>query len=186
MMNHDQTPLDELANQLEHQEAEADHVPLPRRRRFDRARVNVNLTSLIDVTFLLLIYFMVATSMTGAEEGYRMDLPGRSGAAAIDPFKLDEEPLRISITSTGLGPTMYRISIDGPYPQPATFQDLYAFLNSAQVNPINAASGGGSLFTPAHPIIIQPTRHTRWEHAIEALNAAVRAHYTNVTFAKPG
>ena len=43
----------------------------------------------------------------------------------------------------------------------------------------------GGLFEADHPIIIEPTGTTRWEHAMEAFNAAVRARYTNVTFAPP-
>jgi len=165
-------------------QAKPDQIPLPPRRGRRRARVTVNLTSLIDVTFLLLIYFMVATSMTGAEEVYRMDLPDREGVGSQDPFKLDDEPLRISVTSTGIGPDMYRLRIDGPYPQPANFDELYRFLSSKQVNETNIAAG--AMFEPNHPIIIQPSRSTRWDHAMEAFNTAARARYTNVTFAKPG
>jgi biopolymer transport protein ExbD len=161
-------------------------VPLPPRRGRRRARVTVNLTSLIDVTFLLLIYFMIATSMTRAEEVYRMDLPAREGVGPGDPFAIDDEPLRILISSSGLGPDMYALRIDGPYPQPATFESLFDFLRSRQVNPENAGASRGALFPADHPIVIQPTRTTRWEHAMEAFNAAARAHYTNVTFSKPG
>jgi hypothetical protein len=42
------------------------------------------------------------------------------------------------------------------------------------------------MFPADHPIIVQPARATRWEHAMEAFNAAARARYSNVTFAKPG
>ena len=157
-------------------------VPLPARRGRRRTRLSVNLTSLIDVTFLLLIYFMVATSMTAAEEAYRMDIPAREGVSQADPFTLDAQPLRIVVTSTGLAPDMYRLRLEGPYGQPATFDDLFQFLSSRQVSPDTTAG----LFERDHPIIIQPARTTRWEHAMEAFNAAARARYTNVTFAKPG
>ena len=162
-----------------------DDLPLPPRRMRRRARFSVNLTSLIDVTFLLLIYFIMATSMTGSEEFFRMQLPASEGSGPGDPFALDDEPLRIIVTSTGIGPDMYQLRIDGPYPQPENFQALYAFLNSKQVNEQNIASRGGALFRPQHPIIIQPSRSTRWEHAIEAFNSAARARYTNITFSKP-
>jgi biopolymer transport protein ExbD len=157
-------------------------VPLPARRGRRRTHLTVNLVSLIDVTFLLLIYFMVATSMTNAEEAYRMDIPAREGVSAADPFTLDAQPLRIVVTSTGLAPDMYRLRVEGPYGQPATFDDLNQFLAARQVSSDTA----GGLFERDHPIVIQPTRTTRWEHAMEAFNAAARARYTNVTFAKPG
>jgi hypothetical protein len=110
-----------------------------------------------------------------------MDLPNRDGAgSAADPFQLDDEPLRIGVSSTGLSADLYRLRIDGPYPQPDTFEALHDFLRGAQVN----ESSSGGLFEPDHPIVIQPTRSTRWEHVIEAFNAAARARFTNVTFAK--
>ena len=153
-----------------------------RRRRRHAMQLKVNVTSLIDVTFLLLVYFMVATSFTASEEVYRTDIPNREGAGSGDPFELQDDPLRIIVTSTGLAPDMYRLQIDGPYSQPTSFDDLYTFLSSRQVR----AETTGGMFPAEHPIIVQPTRSTRWEHAMEAFSAAARARYTNVTFAKPG
>jgi len=162
-----------------------DYVRSRPRRSRARPRLNVNLTSLIDVTFLLLIYFMVATNMTMGEEAYRMDLPDRSAISANsqhDPFSLDQEPLRIVVASTGPRFDDYHLSIDGPYQQPTTFEELMVFLRKSQINDENA--GSVMLFEPKHPIIIQPSRGARWEHAIEAFNAAARARYTNITFGK--
>lgn len=144
--------------------------------------MTLNMTSMIDIVFLLLIYFIVATDFRAAEEAYRMDIPAREGASQADPFTLDNEPLRITVTSTGLAPDMYRLRLDGPYPQPETFDDLFAFLSSRQVR----SDTSGGLFEPDHPIVIQPSRASRWEHAMQAYNSAARARYSNVTFAKPG
>jgi biopolymer transport protein ExbD len=153
-----------------------------RRRKRAPMHLKINVTSLIDVTFLLLVYFMVATSFTASEEVYRTDIPRREGAGEADPFELDDEPLRVTVTSTGLAPDMYRLSIDGPYAQPTTFEELNSFLAANQAR----ADTTGGLFEPDHPIVIQPARTTRWDHAMEAFNAAARARYTNVTFARPG
>ena len=43
----------------------------------------------------------------------------------------------------------------------------------------------GGLFLPEHPIIIEPTTTTKWQHVLEAFNAAARARYTNVTLGAP-
>jgi biopolymer transport protein ExbD len=151
------------------------------------AKISLAMTSMIDVVFLLLIYFLVATDFRMGEELYRMDLPNRDDAGSgADPFTLDDQPLRILVNSTGLGPDMYQLRIDGPYPQPPDFESLHAFLQQKQVNPENASIGSGAMFESDHPVVIQPTKATRWEHAMEAFNAAARARYTNVTFAKPG
>jgi len=151
------------------------------RRPRGPAKLSLSMTSMIDVVFLLLIYFLVATDFRLGEEVYRLDLPDRTGAGSPDPFELDNEPLRISVMSTGLSASMYRLTIEGPYPQPESFEKLFEFLDQTMVGRVES----GALFEADHPIIIQPSRSTRWEHAIEAFNAAARARYTNVTFAKP-
>ncbi len=139
------------------------------------ARLSLNLTAMIDVVFLLLIYFLVATDFKLGEEIYRLDLPRRSLRA--DPFELPRDPLRIAVASTGSG-AGYLIRVEGAAAQPASFQELFEFLAQNQ----QSAAAVGGLFEPDHPIIIEPGPATRWEHAIEAFNAAVRARYSNVKF----
>ncbi len=138
-------------------------------------RLSLNLTAMIDVVFLLLIYFMVATEFKLGEEIYRLDLPRRSLQA--DPFELPRDPLRIAVASTGSG-AGYLIRVEEAAAQPANFQELFVFLARNQ----RSAAAVGGLFDPDHPIIIEPGAATRWEHAVEAFNAAVRARYTNVKF----
>jgi biopolymer transport protein ExbD len=155
----------------------------PRRRRSHHAQhIVVNLTSLIDVTFLLLIYFMVATDFRTREQVFRMDLPERRAAGrGADPFALDQQPLRIEVDSSEFAARAYRLRLDGPYRQPTSYDELLQILRSYQINDANT----GGLFAPDHPIVIVPTATTRWEHAVEVLNAAARARYTNITFAPP-
>lgn len=156
------------------------HTARDRRRR-GQPRIGLNITPMIDVVFLLLVFFLVATNFKLGEELYRMDLPERGSAQAADPFELDDEPLRITIASTGPVQQTYRLTIEGPYPQPGDFRDLRNFLSQRRIG-----AGGDGLFADDHPIIIAPTARTRWEHVIGAFNAAVRAEYTNVTFSSPG
>lgn len=152
------------------------------RRDPPHTRMGLNLAAMIDVVFLLLIFFMVATRFKLGEEIYRLDLPERGEALAADPFKLDDEPLRITVTSHGRDAETYRIELDGPYDQPRTFDALHQFLRDRQLSPDHPAG----LFPTDHPILIQPGPATRWEHAIGAFNAAVRARYTNISFAETG
>ena len=149
----------------------------PKRRR--SSRLSLNLTAMIDVVFLLLIYFMVATEFKAGEEIYRLDLPERQAQQTTDPFDLDEEPLRIVVASTGTTRQAYRITVEGPYPQPRDFDELGDFLRSRRLGPHTRLG----LFEPEHPVVIVPTRLTRWEHAVEAFNTVVHAEYSNITFA---
>lgn len=154
-------------------------VPPARRRDFRRPRIGLNLTAMIDVVFLLLIYFMVATEFKAGEEIYRLDLPPEASARQpADPFELDEEPLRIRVASVGRLADAVRIEIDGPYPRPESFAALETFLRDRRIGP-GAALG---LFAGDHPIIIEPATTARWEHAVSVFNAVARAEYVNVTF----
>lgn len=170
------------AFQLEAEEEVIAHTRISQRRGRENARISLNLVAMIDVVFLLLIYFLTVTDFKLGEEIYRMDLPQRQPAAQLaDPFELDEDPLRIIIDSAGRGDDHYAISLSGPYESPATFDDLYDFLNQQQIS----ENKTGGFFAADHPIIVEPARNVRWEHAIEAFNAAAKARYTNVTFSKP-
>ncbi len=64
--------------------------------RRSRADVEVNLTPLIDVVFLLLIFFMVSTTFT-KETRFAIDLPTASG----DPPAVAQEQIEISISRQG-------------------------------------------------------------------------------------
>lgn len=152
------------------------HTGVRRRRGRGPASIGLNLTAMIDVVFLLLVYFMAATEFKLGEEIYRLDLPQRGVA---DPFELPREPLRIIVTSTGAAPDACSIRLSSGQ-APRSFQELFEVLAGNRRSPATL----GGLYEADHPLIIQPSATTSWEHAIEAFNAAVRARYTNVTFAK--
>jgi hypothetical protein len=54
----------------------------PPRRRFGGSGLSLNLTAMIDVVFLLLVYFMVGTEFKLGEEVFRLDLPDRQPSMA--------------------------------------------------------------------------------------------------------
>ncbi|MCP3905524.1 MAG: biopolymer transporter ExbD [Planctomycetes bacterium] len=163
-------------------EAVIEHVTARQRRARVRPRISLNLTPMIDVTFLLLVYFMVATQFKLGEEIYRLDLPERGSGRAADPFELDEEPLRIKIATIGVTPDDYRLRIEGPFEQPQSFDELHDFLRGRRIGPESV----GGLFETDHPIIIEPTRTTSWQHAVGAFDAAARARFTNITMGRAG
>ena len=136
------------------------------------------MTPMIDVVFLLLIYFMVATDFVVTEEIYRLDLPQRLGSGAPDdPFELERDPVRIGVHTTGPEPEDYALDLAGPWPQPTTFEELLAFLQRNLIR-----DEGSGLFPRDHPILVAPDPDTGWEHAVEAFSTAVRAGYVNVQF----
>lgn len=141
-----------------------------------RPRISLNLTSMIDVVFQLLIYFLVSTNFARGEQVFRMDLPAREQGDAADPFRLDEEPLRIELAAAGEDRVLIRLP--GPWPQPADFEGLFEFLRDRQLN----ASQPEGLFAVDHPIVVAPAAAVRWDASVEAFNSAVRAGYARISF----
>jgi biopolymer transport protein ExbD len=64
--------------------------------RQKKQEITVNLTPLIDVVFLLLIFFMVSTSFT-RETQIKLDLP----KADVEALKTEQQSLEISIDKEG-------------------------------------------------------------------------------------
>ena len=158
------------------------HRPLSRRHRID-SNLRLNLVSMIDVVFLLFMYFLLTANFTLGEEVFLIDVPSTQQAGLDDPFELPDRPLviRISTIGPGAGDCSIRIDLPGLEPTP-TFDALFRRLKDHQVRPGNSTG----LFTADNPIHVAPTAATRWEHAVEALNACVRAEYTNVRLLEPG
>jgi len=65
-------------------------------QRHQTDEINVNLTPLIDVVFLLLIFFMVSTTFT-RETQLEVDLPQADNSAEVT----QQRPLEVVITSAG-------------------------------------------------------------------------------------
>ncbi|MDH3645397.1 MAG: biopolymer transporter ExbD [Gammaproteobacteria bacterium] len=76
----------------------------------------INLTSLIDVVLLLLVFFMVSTSFTRESE-LKIELPQTAEAAA--PEQAVDEPMEITVTSQGGYLLQHRELINN---QPATLR----------------------------------------------------------------
>lgn len=67
-------------------------------RRTRREEVNVNLTPLIDVVFLLLIFFMVSTTFT-RETQLKLDLPESASGEPIE--NRNQEQIEVLISAAG-------------------------------------------------------------------------------------
>jgi|TARA_Y100000310_G_scaffold315424_1_gene365932 biopolymer transport protein ExbD len=64
--------------------------------RREKSEVDINITPLIDVVFLLLIFFMVSTTFT-KETHLSIDLP----EASADPLKIAKDQIDVSISKAG-------------------------------------------------------------------------------------
>ncbi|MDP6986900.1 MAG: biopolymer transporter ExbD [Phycisphaerales bacterium] len=139
--------------------------------------VALQIAPMIDVVFLLLMYFMVATDFSPSEEVFRLDLPAHSVGSA-DPLQLIDEPLRVRVVAAGAGGEHARITVDGPWEIAGSPEGLRTFLSDSLVP-------RGNLFLSDHPIVIVPSLRVGWGHVVAVFNAAVAAGCTNVTLETP-
>ncbi|MFO0828174.1 MAG: biopolymer transporter ExbD [Phycisphaerales bacterium] len=154
----------------------------PRRRSpgHSPATLALNLTPMIDVTFQLLVYFLLATSFVLGEEIYRVDLPDRS-EQRVRNVRMASDAIVIHVRSTGSGVDDYALDVEGPLPNVTTAAQLAEALAGSVVSVANPRG----TTTRSSPIVIAPTADARWEHAVTAFDAAVKAGFRHVAFA-PG
>ena len=147
----------------------------PRRRRY-AARgipITVNLAPMIDVTFLLLIFFLVTASFERAEGILASKLPKDTGAPAV---ALPISPIVVRLVETGPGYDDYTISIDHFENVPARFTELADYLRQIQQLPG---------FDKQTPVVIVAENEVRWDHVVSCWNAALRAGCESIAFAEP-
>jgi hypothetical protein len=145
------------------------------------AALQLNLTPMIDVVFLLMIYFLLVTNFARSEEAMGIDLPDPlASSAQTDPFEIIDEPVVIHIRSTGDAETAYRLRVDHPtIGAVSSYEGLYASLHQGRFDQ------GGYLFAENQQFILDPVRDARWEHTVATLNAVLRAGFTQISFADP-
>lgn len=111
-----------------------------------------NLTPLIDVVFLLLIFFLVATEFAEQERELRVLLPEASEA---QPLTSKPRELFVNIDAEG------RYFVSG---ETLTLDELYSALKLAWVNNPGRAS-----------VIIRADKRCPWQYVVAAINACLKA-----------
>ncbi len=126
-----------------------------------RAQLEVNLTSLIDVVFLLLIFFMVSTSFTKQSQ-IAIRLPEAASTAIIEEIP---QRIEIMITETGTFLVNGRELINN---RPETLR-----------NALQKVSAGGDKM----PMTISADANARHQHVVTAMDVAGRLGFTQISIA---
>lgn len=121
---------------------------------------DVNLTPMIDVVFLLLLFFMVSTSFI-RESSLKVDLPEATGEAMVE----QETPIDIVINAEG------NFSIN----------DVRLFDNSREAiaKALKAVAGDNK---DPH-VIISADANTDYQNIVTAMDTAQQLGYTRLTLA---
>jgi len=117
---------------------------------------------MIDVTFLLLTYFLVTTTFRQAEGQLPGSLP--HGVPPLPP----DPPIHLSIQPVGAANenALYQLDgVDKPLRSPRELADKLTARRDPQRN---------------QTLIIQASRGVRWRHVVEAFNQAVRAKFESI------
>ena len=156
------------------------HVSPRKRRRHSNAIGQLNLTSMIDVIFLLLIYFVVTSNFRVNEGVLTATLPQGSGKPQ-ETTKLPPQKIELLLSAGIVDDT--QVTIQHGSTTYASFGELRQSLAAQRLDPEAGQLNG--LYEADNPIIIQPAANVRWQHVVNAFNACMAAKYTNVSFAKP-
>ena len=125
----------------------------------------ITLTPLIDVVFLMLIFFMVSTTVS-KESRLQVQLPD----ATVEPVPLEEsKQLQIEISKEGFFAVRGPLIATQPLLNPS-----FAALSDA----IDSATGGKRELV----VVIRADRETHHEAVIKAMDVVRRLGYTQLTF----
>lgn len=133
--------------------------------------IHLNIIPLVDVVFLLMIFFVIAGSFEKWEGIFASRFPKTQGGGVNVPLPLS--PVTLRINPTGAGANEFSMAIDGVSEQTADFEILANMLRDLQQNPAYSAET---------PVIIVSDPRVRWDHVVSAWNAAMRAGYKTVAF----
>lgn len=129
-------------------------------RKIRKQEVTINLTPLIDVVFLLLIFFMVTTSFT-RETQIQLELP----KADVEKMENDPEIIEISIDKEG------RMFLNGKS------------LINAQVETLKKAISPILANNKNIPVVISADANTPYQSVVSAMDATSQLGITNLKMA---
>jgi len=113
---------------------------------------SLSLTPLIDVVFLLLIFFLVATRF--AQEDRELDVP-LPDASEAKPLTVAPKEIFVNIDKDG------RYFVDGQVLEPVELEDI--LLRAATNNPVNQS------------VVIRADKRVAFDYVVQAINLCKKA-----------
>lgn len=139
-----------------------------KKRRGTKKMEQLNLTSMLDVCFQLLIFFILTASFTVTEGILPAALPFGQGTESLeDP---PETPINVALSTSGGADVA--IHVEGLNKGLTSFEALYGVLAERR-----------GLYGEKTPVNIKPGRAVQWQHVMNAFNQARRAKFKSVNFA---
>jgi len=145
-----------------------------RRRAGPRGtQIAVSFAPMIDMTFLLLIFFLVTTTFERAEGILASQFPRDAGAPAV---ALPLSPIVVRLRQNGPEHGDFDIAVDHFGNTPRDFAELTDVIHRIHDEPG---------FDRETPVVIVTDDEVRWDHVVACWNAALRADCARIAFAEP-
>lgn len=125
--------------------------------------VGFQIAPMVDVVFVLVLFFMASAGMQQMEKHLSVKLP-----SIQDPSKRVSYPIFVAIDERG------QVSIEGQVFDTASSEDLPAL--TAQLKEMMAENDGKD------PVVICPQKETRHKRVVSVINAASKAGVKVLTF----
>ena len=154
-----------------HSEEATVHYEPPRKRRRESATMQPPLTPMIDVTFQLLLFFILTFTFREMEGQIPGALP-KKGTGGVSAKQTLSKPIRVRILPVDARKRAV-YEIEGVNERIEDPEQLYQILIGRQ----------RALDSKEGPVIIKPEAFVRWQYVVEVFNQAVRARFKNIGFA---
>ncbi len=143
---------------------------LRRSRKHQGSAITMNIAPMIDMTFLLLIFFLVTTTFERAEGILASKLPTNAGRHTAS---LPLVPIVVRVQQAENDGHAFTLSLDGFDAKPTTFAALTAVLLNIQAQPG---------FDDETPVVIVADQDLQWDHVVACWNATLNANCQRVAF----
>ena len=135
-------------------------------------RYTPNVTPLIDVMFLLLLFFLLTTKFRTEEGTLPGTLPASGGGPGVRQTELPN--LDVYVYPAGRANEGAVYGLGGLTGSIGGAEDLYSRLNARRYSRVELEK---------MPVIIRPRSDVRWEFVVDAYNQAARAQFKTIAFA---
>ncbi len=151
-------------------------VEMPRKQEAPGGRYNLNIVPLIDVLFLLLLFFILGSKFRVEEGQIPGSLPSIGGSQEKfrNENKVNLPPLQVNIRPSADN-MQAQFEIEGQ-PRQMSAEELYQFLSKKY----EAAQD------PDWVLSIKPLQMVRWEFIVQVYNQAARAGFKTIGFDQTG
>lgn len=156
----------------EDQEQLVHHVSQRKKRRVNDDEMELQLTSMIDVIFQLLIYFVITANFVIDEGTIKATMPGQSAPTEI--VEVEDPPVYIDLVTADDGVT-YSLRVDQKIVRGGA-SELHGYLEGMLKN---------NIIEHDTSVQIRPQANVRWQHVVNVFNACARSDLEKVGFATP-